>query len=145
MQETSSIFTTENIRSMIGRKVLTKDVSGLECRQIIDVSDSGAAVRLDLLHPNSSRWVWWELDRLNNRFFDFAPDDKKAPASPIDELMDGFFSEMKRLGVNTVLNQVEATLGPINVSFSFSVDGKEHTAETVHEIFERRFGVPFRL
>ncbi|MGB2750306.1 MAG: hypothetical protein WBC34_19105 [Thiofilum sp.] len=143
MQETTQIFTPENIRLMIGRKVLTKDVAGLECRQIMRVSDLGTAALLS--NTLKTDLSWWELDRLNNRFFDFAPDDKKAPASPIDELMDGFFSEMKRLGVNTVLNQVEATLGPINVSFSFSVDGKEHTAETVHEIFERRFGAPFRL
>jgi hypothetical protein len=146
-EETTQIFTPENIRGFIGRKVIVTDVTGLECHKIMEVSDSGKAARLSLLHPAAERTSWWELARLNAKSFDFAPYDKPAKvyASPIDELMDGFFAEMERLKVNTVLNQDEGARGPIDISFNFSVDGKEYTGETIHEIFAKRFGVPFHL
>lgn len=147
MQETTVIFTPENIRSMIGRRVLIDNGDNPQCYTIEEVSEMSEAA---FIKPESATVLgegWVVLEWLNRWFLDFVAPKKKAvsSASPIDELMDGFFSEMKRLGVNTILNQEEAKLGSINVSFSFSVDGKDHTAETIHEIFERRFGVPFRL
>lgn len=148
MQEKTEIFTPENIREFIGRKVIVTDVTGLECHEIKEVSDSGKAARLSLLHPAAERTSWWELAKLNERFFDFAPDEKKVKvyASPIDELMDGFFAEMERLKIGTIQEQIEvAGVKPITTKFAFSVDGKEYTEKTIHEIFAKRFGAPFHL
>ncbi len=148
MQETSSIFTPENIRSMIGRRVLVDSGDNPQCYTIEDVSEMGEAA---FIKPESAAVLdedWVVLEWLNRWFLDFVAPKKKvvSSASPIDELMEGFFENMDRLKIGTIRETIGAAgIEPLTTRFAFSVDGKEHTAETIHEIFERRFGVPFRL
>jgi len=145
-EETTQIFTPENIREFIGRKVILKYVDSIACYSILRASGIGAAAFIRNEYDGSLERRWVEMKELNDLFLDFVADEKNptSSASPIDELMDGFFAEMERLKIGTVQEQVEVAKGKsVTTKFAFSVDGKEHTDKTVHEIFAKRFGVPF--